>query len=208
VTRSDPDHPAERLVQVALDLLATEGLDALTLRHIARRAGVSHGAPLRHFRSLADLLSEVAARGFALLSEAVEKSAAPLPPGAGPRERLRAGARAYVECAVSRPALFELMFRPERLDLGNASYLQHGTAAFEQLVAQVRAAQRDGWHPARDTRLLAGGAWSAIHGLASLWVQGAFTGPVPGVSLDEAIEGVLDLINGDPPSGGAPGGTP
>ena len=204
--RDSADHPAERLLQVAQDLLAEEGLEALTLRHIARRAGVSHGAPLRHFRGRADLLSEVAARGFALLSEALEKSAAPLPPGAGAGERLRAGARAYVECAVSRPALFELMFRPELLDAENARYREHATGAFEQLLARVRAAQLEGWHPDRDTRLLAGAAWSAVHGLASLWVQGAFRGPVPGVSLDRAIDTVLDLLGGAPPAGPAPGG--
>ncbi len=196
----------ERLVLTALDLLAEEGLDALTLRHIARRAGVSHGAPLRHFRSRGDLLSEVAARGFGMLSESVEKSAASLGPDAGPRERLRAGARAYVESAVARPGLFALMFRPELLDAENESYRAQGTAAFDQMLAQVRAAQVSGWHLDRDSRLLAGGVWSALHGLATLWAQGAFTGPVPNASLDEAIETTLDLMTGDLPNGAAPGG--
>ena len=54
----------DRLVRTTLDLLSEQGLEGLSLRSIARRAGVSHGAPLRHFASLADLLSEVAAHGF------------------------------------------------------------------------------------------------------------------------------------------------
>src|SRR5438093_9942676 len=115
-------HPRERLIRTALDVVAEEGLDGLSLRSIARRAGVSHGAPLRHFASLADLLSEVAARGFRMLSDAIEKSAAQLAPGAGPLARLRAGSRAYVECAVANAALFALMFRPELLDAENDAY--------------------------------------------------------------------------------------
>jgi AcrR family transcriptional regulator len=202
-----PESLGERLVLVALDLLAEEGLDALTLRHIARRAGVSHGAPLRHFRSRADLLSDVAARGFAAHSESAAKRAAQLGPEAGPRDRLRAGSRAYVEAAVARPALFALMFRPELLDPQNPSYVEQGVAAFDQLLGQVRLAQTSGWHADRDSRLLAGGLWSALHGLASLWAQGAFTGPVPNVSHDEAIETTLDLMTGDLPNGDAPGGS-
>jgi len=208
VPRPDPaaEPLGERLVLTTLDLLAEEGLDALTLRHIARRAGVSHGAPLRHFRSRGDLLAEVAARGFAMLSESVEKSAAQLGPDAGPRERLRAGSRAYVEAALARPGLFALMFRPELLDAENPSFVAQGTAAFEQLLAQVRAAQASGWHLERDSRLLAGGVWSALHGLASLWTQGAFAVPVPNASLDDAIDTTLDLMTGDLPKGVAPGG--
>jgi AcrR family transcriptional regulator len=107
----------QRLVTIALDLLRDEGLEGLTLRRIARRAGVSHGAPLRHFRSLADLLSEVAAVGFRMLSEGVEKSGSQVSPDAGPHARLRAAGRAYVEIAVANPGLFALMFRPEDLDV-------------------------------------------------------------------------------------------
>jgi AcrR family transcriptional regulator len=195
-------HPRERLIQTALDAVAEEGLDGLSLRNIARRAGVSHGAPLRHFPNLAGLLSEVAARGFQILSEAIEKSAAQLAPGTGPLARLRAGSRAYVECAVSNPALFALMFRPELLDADNASYRRDAIAAFERVVVQVRAAQDAGWHPQRDTRVLAGAVWAAMHGLATLWAQGAFTGPVPRASLEDALDTALELL-----LDGAHGGT-
>jgi AcrR family transcriptional regulator len=190
--------PGEHLVQTALALLAERGLEGLTLRRIARHAGVSHGAPARHFRSLADLLSEVAARGFRMLAEAVEKSGAQLPPGAGPLARLREAGRAYVEIAVSNPALFALMFRPDHLDLENASFQRHASAAFEHLVILVRAAQDAGWHHHRDTRLLAGSVWAAVHGLATLWAQGAFAGPVRGASLDAALATTLELFSSAP----------
>jgi len=192
--RTDRESPRERLIRTALDLLTEQGLEGMTLRNIARRAGVSHGAPLRHFASLADLLAEVAAHGFRMLSEAIEKSAAQLAPGVGPLARLRAGSRAYVECAVANPALFALMFRPELLDADNASYRRDGGASFERVVVQVRAAQDAGWHPQRNTRVLAGAVWASLHGLATLWAQGALTGPVPGASLDDALNTALELL--------------
>ena len=199
-SRATDEPPRERLIQTALELLAEEGLEGLSLRSIARRAGVSHGAPLRHFASLADLLSEVAAHGFRVLSEAIEKSAAQLAPGVGPLARLRAGSRAYVECAVANPALFALMFRPELLHADNASYRRDGGAAFEQVVTQVRAAQDAGWHPQRDTRVLAGAVWASLHGLAILWAQGALSRPVPRASLEDALTTALELL-----MDGAPG---
>jgi AcrR family transcriptional regulator len=203
--RPDPprDPLDQRLVDTALRLLEEEGLEGVSLRRIARRAGVSHGAPLRHFHGLADLLAVVAARGFALLSEVIEKRAATLPPGAGPLARLNASGRAYVEAAVAHPALFALMFRPDMLDVANPHFVREAGGAFEAVVHRVRAAQDAGWQAHRDTRLLAGCVWAAMHGLATLWAQGAFSGPVPGVSLDDALETFLDLqlLSPDAPTG-------
>ena len=193
-----PAATADRLVDVALRLAAREGVEALTLRRIAKRAGVSHGAPLRHFASLADLLSDVAARGFRLLRDAVERSADALPAGAGALARLAAAGRAYVECAVANPGLFALMFRPEALDAGNAHLRRDAEDSFGQLLRLVRAAQDAGWHADRDTRLLAGAVWSAVHGLAALWVQGALASPLPGASLDDALATTLELALGRP----------
>jgi len=201
----------QRLVQVALRIVADEGPEALTLRRIARRAGVSHSAPLRHFRSHADLLAAVAARGFALLSEAIDKSGAQLPPGAGPVPRLAALARAYVRTAVDHPGLFALMFRPGDLDVTNEAFLRESTAGFEHVVRHVRAAQDAGWHAHRDTRVLAGATWAAVHGLATLWSQGALRGAIahrpaghdPAASerslepsLEDAISTTLELVLG------------
>jgi AcrR family transcriptional regulator len=185
-----------RLLDVAEELLDAHGLEGLTLRRIARRAGVSHGAPLRHYASLAQLLSAVAARGFRMLSEAVEKAGAQLPPGAGPVARLAAGGRGYVELAVAKPGLFALMFRPESLDPSHPDLARASHEAFEQVVRGVRAAQDAGWRAGIDTRLLAGCVWASVHGLATLWSSGAFT-VTHTRSLDEAIETTLELVAGD-----------
>lgn len=187
-------HLRDRLVHQALGLLADEGVEHLTLRRLARRAGVSHSAPLRHFRSLSDLRAEVAAAGFEQLLEALENAAATLPGEASVRQRLRAACRAYICVATENAALFALMFRAEDLDPGNLRYVQSGIAAFDALVAHVRELQQRGWHVSQDTRLLAGSLWSAVHGFAALWSQRAFAGPIPGASLDAGIETMLALL--------------
>ena len=191
----------ERLVQTTLDLLADEGLPGLSLRQIARSTGVSHGAPLRHFRGLADLLSEAAARGFAGLSEAIQQAIDELPRRSTPLDGLAACARAYVETAVAHPALFSLMFQPDRLDWSNPRLIEASHRAFEHLLEQVRAAQATGWRSGTEPRLLAGSLWSALHGLATLWSQGALSGPVPDASLDEALATTLELVLSDPQGG-------
>ncbi|GAB3989110.1 hypothetical protein GCM10029978_113340 [Actinoallomurus acanthiterrae] len=102
----------DRLVEVGVELVLTEGVASLGLREIARRAGVSHGAPRRYFPTHQALLSAIAQRGFAELAgrfaEAVDEAASP-------RARLRALASAYVRYAQECPGMFELMFRHDLL---------------------------------------------------------------------------------------------
>jgi AcrR family transcriptional regulator len=189
---------ADRLVDVAEAILVESGLEGLSLREVARRAGVTHGAPLRHYSSFSALLAEVAARGFRVLDEAVESAAASVAPGAGPTERLAAGLRAYLDCGVARPGVFALMFRPELLDASHPGFARDSQRAFEQLVRLVRNAQDAGWHTTGDTRQLAGSLWAAVHGLASLWVHGAYTGVVPKTPLDVAFDTTIELMFQEP----------
>ncbi len=184
---------AVRLVQVALELLAEEGIEALTLRSLARRAGVSHAAPARHFRSLSDLRAEVAATGFRLLSEAIERSDTAILRAGGPMPRLAAAGRAYVECALANPGLFALMFRTGDLDPDNESLMRDSSAAFERLLEHVRRTQAAGWQAERDSSLLAGSMWASVHGLATLWAEGAYQGAIPRASLEDALTTALEL---------------
>jgi len=189
-------HLADRLVETAEEILASEGLEGLSMREVARRAGVTHGAPLRHYPSFAALLAEVAARGFRTLDAAVESAAAAVAPGAGATERLAAGARAYLDCAIAKPAVFALMFRPELIDASHGTLLRDSNAAFESLVRLVRGAQDGGWHTGRDTRQLAGSLWASIHGLATLWSPGAYANAVQNTSFEAAVESMLELLIG------------
>ncbi|MEV6050853.1 TetR/AcrR family transcriptional regulator [Streptomyces sp. NPDC052107] len=152
----------ERLVEVGAELLAAEGLQALTLREIARRAGVSHGAPRRHFPSHLELLSAIARRGFADLAERVRATLAP--GSCGPGTRVTALARAYLEFALDNPGMYELMFRHDLLESGHLGLRDTSLplfGVFAGLVGEVR--------PGADARRVAGALWANLHGIAQLW---------------------------------------
>lgn len=187
---------SERLVDAVDRLLAEDGLGALSLREVARRAGVTHGAPLRHYPSFATLLAEVAARGFGALADRVDAAAAGVPAGSEPTARLAAAARAYVDCAMKQPGRFALMFRPELLDPDHATFRVESTRAFESLVRLVRGAQESGWRASVPPREFAGSLWASMHGLASLWAHDAYAQAIPGVTLETSLRGMIDLVLG------------
>jgi AcrR family transcriptional regulator len=189
---------AERLVAVADEILEHDGLAALSMREVARRAGVTHGAPLRHYRSFAALLSEVAAAGFRELERSVDAAASAVAPGSGPTARLAAAAGAYVACAVKHPGRFSVMFRPDLLDVTHPGFARDASGAFEQLVRLVRGAQDAGWRTDAETRRLAGALWAGVHGLATLWSQQSYAQVVRVASLDDAIADLVTLVTGVP----------
>jgi AcrR family transcriptional regulator len=192
--RIAPEGPlADRLVSVVEEILDQDGLAALSMREVARRAGVTHGAPLRHYRSFGALLAEVAAGGFRELESTVDEAAAAVPARSGPTARLAAAARAYVACAVKRPGRFAVMFRPELLDAAHPAFARDAIGAFEQLVRLVRAAQDAGWQPDAETRRLAGALWAGVHGLATLWIQQSYAQVVRVASLDDAVGDLISL---------------
>jgi AcrR family transcriptional regulator len=178
--------PRERLLVAAREVVAKDGLEGLTLRAIARQAGVSHGAPLRHFPTLASLLAALAAEGFARLVDAVDDAIAQASTSAGhpltPVERLAVAGRAYVDRALADPGVFAITFRPERCDIDDDAYQHEAARSFGQLVELVEAAQADGWHPDEPAVVVAGVLWANVHGVAELALHGgleAVVGPDP-----------------------------
>lgn len=186
--------PRDRLLQAARDVVAADGLEGLTLRAIARRAGVSHGAPLRHFPTLAALLAAVAADGFARLVATIDDQLAEADQAAAatgarldPRQRLAVAGQAYVHFALADPGVFSVTFRPERIDVTDPEYQLRAVASFRQLVDLVEAAQAGGWQPDHRPEDLAAVLWAQVHGLAEL-----------------ALHGALDTVVGDGDGGGDP----
>lgn len=110
---ADENSLRERLIDVGVDLVLTEGSASVGLREIARRAGVSHGAPRRYFATHHALLSAVARRGFEDLAARFETA---VDPGAPPRAQLEQLAKTYVGYALECRGMFELMFRHDLLD--------------------------------------------------------------------------------------------
>jgi AcrR family transcriptional regulator len=151
------------LVEHAHALLTEEGLEGVTIRGVARRAGLSHGAPLRHFPSLAALLSAVAANGFDDLLGRLKAAAASVQTsGLDPRGELLALSRCYVTFAREEPALFELMFRHDLLDNTGENLRSHSLPVFGVVVEAVARAG------AGDPRALTTDLWASIHGVAVL----------------------------------------
>jgi AcrR family transcriptional regulator len=212
-TASSETSPRDRLLQAARDVVASDGLEGLTLRAIARRAGVSHGAPLRHFPTLASLLTAVAADGFARLVgtvddrlAAADRAAADAGTTLGPRERLAVGGEAYVRFALGDPGVFSVTFRPERVDRTDPDYQAQGDRAFGQLVELVEAAQDDGWHPGQAPEALAAVLWANVHGLAVLALHGALQARFGDDAVDRlfALSSQLLLGNQLGNQGGSP----
>ncbi len=189
----------EHLLTTARRLLDADGLEPLTLREIARRGGLSHGAPLRHFPSLATLLSAVAALGFRELFDSVAAAVAGAPRRATALERLAAAGRGYVGFALGSPGVFALMFHPERVDATSADYREAGARAFGQLCELVAAAQASGFHPDVPTVHLAAVVWASVHGLAQLWLQGALQG-AGDRELDPTLRVMHDVLLGVRPA--------
>ncbi|MFD0007482.1 TetR/AcrR family transcriptional regulator [Streptomyces sp. NPDC127178] len=158
-----------RLVDVGVELVAREGVQALTLREIARRAGVSHGAPRRYFPTHLELLSAIARRGFGELAERATAAVAANSDGpTTPREQLTALGRAYLAFALGNPGMYELMFRHDLLESGHLGLRDTSLPLFDRLVDLVGQVRPDA-----DARLVAGALWANLHGIAQLWGWGS-----------------------------------
>lgn len=167
------------LLQAARDILEEGGLDALSLRAVAARAGVSHAAPAHHFPTLKNLLTAVAIDAFQRFTTAMrdERDQA----ASDPRSQLAAAGDGYVRFARQYPQQFRLMFSPSRLDWTEAGFHDAGRAAYAQLqevcapVAELRG------DTSQDGRLkLEQMVWSSVHGYVQLLLAGQFGYPYDG----------------------------
>ncbi|MFD7164849.1 TetR/AcrR family transcriptional regulator [Streptomyces violascens] len=202
----------ERLIGVGVELVTTEGSASLGLREIARRAGVSHGAPRRYFPTHHALLSEIARRGFEDLGARLTAAIADT---TSSRAQLQAAARVYVGYALEHRGMFELMFRHDLLDSeqhasGERRLRESTLPLFERivaLVAQCRAEPNTAHRPgapneaAPPSAVTAAALWSNLHGIAQLWAFGSLqlaldaspAGEAPGRDqLDQLVAAVLN----------------
>ena len=160
------------LLHAALEELEENGVANLSLRAIARRAGVSHAAPKYHFSDRSGLLTAVALDGFTRLNVALAEAVTAA--GSDARAQFAAGGRAYVEFGLNNAALFVLMFRVEQLDLTNAELLQQKNAAFESLDRIVRnGTESAAFTAGQPAEVLALISWAFLHGLVVLAHDGA-----------------------------------
>jgi AcrR family transcriptional regulator len=193
------------IVKAALEILSeTQSLE-FSLRELARRAGVSHNAPYKHFADKRELLAAVSAAGFETLTKRITREMARLK---NPREQLFAMLRAYIDHGVKNPALYSLMFGgylggPDRsrpaIELAEAEKTK-------ALLAGVISAGGLGHaipHTPRNERKIAGAilaCWSLVHGLTLLLADG-LVGPRKkcGALGDSLVQGLLDGLAAELP---------
>jgi AcrR family transcriptional regulator len=170
--REKPYHHGDlraALIRAGLAILAEEGVQALSLRAAARRAGVSHAAPYRHFADKEALLAAIAEEGFNVLAAEVEAARERFP--ASPREQFEESGWVYVQFALAHPDHLLVMFSSLIEDPQAYPGLRDaGGHAFNVLVEIVRAGQAAGIIIAGEARLLAVAAWTQMHGLSLLLI--------------------------------------
>ena len=152
-------------------MIAEGGAASVTMRAIGGRLGVSRSAPYRHFADRSALLVAVAAAGFEQLRDRLRAL------DAGRKRdslaRLRRIGEEYVRFALENPAHYRLMYGKEALSRQNLPELRDAAnPLFDELVVVIRASQRSGVIRRQDPQAQAYVAWSAVHGLASLLIEG------------------------------------
>lgn len=158
------------LLSAAEGLLVQHGPGGLSLREVARVAGVSHTAPYRHFRDKAALLQALARRGFERLHAAVKDAGASVPHG--PEQQLIAAGIAYVQLAVNHAEITQLMFGGTTDPAADAAGDSAGRDAFAALQTIIESGISAGVFRQREPSELALVAWTSMHGLAMLVTAG------------------------------------
>lgn len=155
------------LLDAAEELLVEGGVEALSWREIARRAGVSPGAPYHHFADKAALLTALSQRHLDELHRLFQTVVAAYH---DPLDQLQELGMVYVRYAVEHPAAFRLMFRPEKgSPFGGEVW---ATPVFSALLEVVRACRERAGRPQEETERVAFSAWGLVHGLAALLLDG------------------------------------
>lgn len=154
----------QALLAAAVDALTEAGPARLSLRELARRAGVSHAAPAHHFGDKAGLLTAVAAEGYDLLADALTEA------------QQRSGdfldtGVAYVRFAVDHRAHFEVMYRPDLYRPDDPAVAAARKRAADALYGGVGTVAERRRGP--DTSLAGIAAWCLVHGFATLWLNHA-----------------------------------
>ncbi|SUA80217.1 transcriptional regulator BetI [Nocardia otitidiscaviarum] len=161
------------LLRAAAEQIAQDGVDAVSLRALAQRAGVSHAAPAHHFGNKQGLLTELAIEGFELLAAELHGAAGDF----------RAVALAYIGFARRNPGHFDVMFRRDLLCVDDDRLI----AARRRSGAELRSGIAELGIDQEDHRAGQLAAWSLVHGFAHLWREGALVGSDLGGDDPEAL---------------------
>lgn len=163
----------------AATLVAERGADGLSLRELAREAGVSHAAPAHHFTDRRGLFTALATEGFGMLADALSSA----------RPDFLDAALAYVRFAVDHPGHYEVMFDKSLYDASDPELVAAETAAGAELAAGV--ATLDDPRAKADPQAAALAAWSLVHGFSLLWLNKTIPDDADPVATVHRVAGML-----------------
>ncbi len=180
------------LIELAAQVIASDGIEALTLRGLARELGVSHAAPNRHFRNKSELLAALATEGYEQAHRATMAAADAV--GQDPMLRLNAMGRGYLHWALDNRPLFNAINHPEIKRSADEDLLR--SMRNFQLAAREAsiAAQAAGRHPGVDEKLLALFNNSVPFGAAQLIDHPVFAAEVDHLSREELVSQLMELV--------------
>lgn len=181
----------ERILKAAVELMSKEGLADLSMREVARRAGVSHQAPYHYFENREAILAAIAEEGFKKFNAALESAS-----GSNAVDRLIAAGRAYIGFALSHRAHFQVMFRPELVNLEkHPAALAEANRGFAILQSLIKDVVKEKFLPAKlaDGMLIL--TWAFVQGLSGLLLEGPLAGMAVGdLTRNDEIESALGTL--------------
>lgn len=190
------------ILDTSLKLIDKKGLDALSLREVARRLKVTHGAPYYHFKDRSAIVAALVEEGLVTLTRMLTEAA---DAHADPRAAFAACGRAYVEFALAHGAYFRVMFRPELTGKADRDAIDHAaTQSFAVLLRVVSRAHAEGLATELDAEALALTGWSTAHGLASLCLDGPLAAKGNPRALAETVGATLAALLARGPAKAAP----
>ncbi|ORJ55644.1 TetR/AcrR family transcriptional regulator [Mycobacterium simiae] len=166
----------------AAQLVAERGADGISLRELARVAGVSHAAPAHHFTDRRGLFTALAAQGFRLLAEALNDA----------RGDFAGAALAYVRFALEHPGHYQVMFDGSLLDSANAELAEAQAAAGAELSRGVDTLNDPQARADPAAAQLA--AWSLVHGFSTLWLNDAVNADVKATDPLETVLRIATML--------------
>jgi AcrR family transcriptional regulator len=180
------------LIQAGVEILAEEGLGGLSLRKVAKQAGVSHAAPYAHFKDKQALIAAISTEGFKRLYLQIQNVLVQY--ADHPDLLLLETAWAYCQFALNETDSFKLMFSSVlEKEKDYPDFVEASKKSFSQLLEIVKTSQASGVLKQGSADLLAVGVWSAVHGFISLFLEGQVSSSLSeGRTVKELLDQILN----------------
>ena len=176
------------LIKAGVEILSKQGIEGLSLRKVAQRAGVSHSAPYSHFPDKQSLIAAISTEGFNQLYAELDAAVLAYPKDA--KKQLQQGALAYVQFALENVDTFKIMFSGVlEKEKEYPAFVDISHKTFQRVVDVVRACQEAGILRSTPAEMMAVAVWGQVHGIVSLALEGQISHSV----LDH--HAVQDLVS-------------